>query len=320
MKTEKLFINSIDDISRYISLSSLLELSGYPKAGNVHRRRDFSKTRFEHFLAGIIAMQPCFQRFCERIYRKTEKSIENFSFVKLGQLYHEASAEMMRWQKGGNVLLGHILILSPLAASSAICYKLNTLSLKKYRKMLDKIISDATIEDTMYLYKAIRICNPGGLGKVEKYDVNEEGVLDQLKKDNITLKRIFELSRERDLISEEYSSNFKIIFEEGLPYFIEIFNSTKDINVAVVDTFYKLLSNHLDSLIIRKAGINKAKMVSYHAKKIIDLGGISRKKGLKLALKLDDMLQAKEGMMNPGTIADLVSGVIFLGLMSGIRF
>ncbi|MCK4382115.1 MAG: triphosphoribosyl-dephospho-CoA synthase, partial [Candidatus Lokiarchaeota archaeon] len=46
---------------RCVNLSSLLELSGWPKPGNVHRTRNFEDTRFEHFLAGITAIQPNFR-------------------------------------------------------------------------------------------------------------------------------------------------------------------------------------------------------------------------------------------------------------------
>ena len=46
----------------------MLELSGWPIVGNVHRTKDFEHTRFEHFLAGIVAIQPNFREFCEKIF------------------------------------------------------------------------------------------------------------------------------------------------------------------------------------------------------------------------------------------------------------
>ena len=47
-----------DYVSRCASLAALLEVSAYPKPGNVHRTRDLPDTRFEHFLAGGVAIGP----------------------------------------------------------------------------------------------------------------------------------------------------------------------------------------------------------------------------------------------------------------------
>ncbi len=53
---------------------------------------------------------------------------------------------------------------------------------------------------------------------------------------------------------------------------------------------------------------------------ILQYGGISSKKGLSLTIELDNELQAKKGKLNPGTTADLISGVIFCALLFGLRF
>ena len=94
----------------------------------------------------------------------------------------------------------------------------------------------------------------------------------------------------------------------------------KDINIAIVNTYLKLLSSHLDTLIIRKSGKEGAVKVSKTASEIINFGGISTKKGLDLTIKFDKDLCKQNGKMNPGTIADLVAGVIFCALIFGFRF
>jgi len=43
---------------RAAQLAACLEVSGTPKPGNVHRAFDFPDTRFEHFLAGGVALGP----------------------------------------------------------------------------------------------------------------------------------------------------------------------------------------------------------------------------------------------------------------------
>ncbi len=315
-----LFVDSIEDILRCINLASLLELSGYPKPGNVHRNKDFIATRFEHFLAGIAAIQPNFQELCKRIFQDPSIHDDMYANIQLGLFFNDAAEQMMKWQKGGNVLLGHILIMAPLLAAATICIKKKEDSFKFYSETIKRIILDSTIEDTIYLYHAIRRCNPGGLGEVKKFDLNDDNSLKELKKDNMNLKKIFDYSRDRDLISHEYSSGYDIILNEGLPYYFEVFKQTNNINVATVNTFLKILAEHPDSLIIRKAGLEEAREVSRKAREIINHGGITSKKGRKRSIHLDSILQHQGGRLNPGTTADLIAGIIFCALLFGLRF
>ncbi|MFX1327334.1 MAG: triphosphoribosyl-dephospho-CoA synthase [Promethearchaeota archaeon] len=313
-------IKSVDDLIRCISLASLLELAGYPKPGNVHRMKNFEKTRFEHYLIGIIAIQPNFRFFCEKIYQKSFKINDDYKSIELGLFFKNAAEEMIKWQSGGNVLLGHILILAPLAAAVAICLKEYQYKISDLKYFLSKIIDNSSVNDTLNLYEAIRLCNPGGLGKIEKYDITDENSVNEIINDNINLKKIFELSKEYDLISLEYSKCFSIILNEGLPYFLNVFRKYGDINIATVNTYLKLLSLNPDTLIIRKSGIEAALNISERASTILKSKGIASEKGLRLVLELDNELQEKEGKLNPGTTADLISGVIFCGLVSGLRF
>jgi triphosphoribosyl-dephospho-CoA synthase len=303
-----------------VTLSSLLELSGWPKPGNIHRTKDFKDTRFEHFLAGITAIQPSFRELCEKIYISINSNTLEFSKIELGLFYKKSAKEMIRWQSGGNVLLGHILVLAPLVSAAAICMKMNKVKIEDFELILKKLIVDATVEDTLNLYDAIKICNPGGLGRIDKYDIYGENSYNEIKQNNITLKKIFELSKEYDLISNEYSSGFNIVLKEGLPYFIETFKLSQDINNATVNTFLNLLSNHLDTLIIRKSSKEDAMEISKKASEILSHGGISTKKGLKLTIRFDNELHKQNGKLNPGSIADLVAGVLFCALIFGLKF
>jgi len=320
LEDESLSINNVDDIIRCVNLASLLEISGWPKPGNIHRSKNFENTRFEHLLAGIAAILPNFKEFCRKTYKYSMNDGEDYSFIKLGYFFREASKEMMKWQKGGNVLFGHILILAPLATAAAITLKLGKKNYINFVFNVKKVIDDSTVKDTINLYEAIRISELGGLGKVEKYDVNDENSIKQLQKDKISLKKIFELSKDYDLISQEYSTGFNIILNEGLQYFFNIFNQTGDINISTVNTFLKILADHPDTLIIRKSGKKAAEMVSKDAGEIIKKGGIKSEEGLNLTLELDSLLHKEKGKMNPGTTADIVAGIIFCALIFGLRY
>jgi len=313
-------IKSIDDLIRCLSLASLLELAGWPKVGNVHRTKDFEKTRFEHFLAGIVAIQPNFREFCEKIFQIPFKNEDDYEKIELGLFFKKSAEEMMKWQYGGNVLLGHILILAPLAAAATICLKNQQNTLEDLKYFLIKLIENSSINDTINLYKAIQLSNPGGLGKIDKYDIRDDNSINDIISDKINLKKIFDLSKGYDLISLEYSTGFSIILNEGLPYFFKSFNQHHDINIATVNTFLKLLSLNPDTLITRKSGADSAVYVSERAAKVLEYGGISSEHGLRLVIELDNELQEKNGKLNPGTTADLISGVIFSALLFGLRF
>jgi len=317
---KEISIESVNDLIRCLNLSSLLEISGWPKPGNVHRTKNFKDTKFEHFLAGTAAILPNFRELCSQVFDNYEMNKENYSYVNLGLFFKYTAKNMMAWQSGGNVLLGHILILAPLASAAAICLKTNMRTYKDFTLNLKKVIDDSTIEDTINLYEAMRICNPGGLGKIEKYDINDDQSFSQIREDKITLKQIFEMSKSYDQISNEYATGFNIILNEGLPYFQNKFEQYNEINIATVNTYLYLLSIHPDTLLIRKSGKLIAESVSNNALKILEQGGISSNKGLKLALKLDRILQKKNGKLNPGTTADLLAGVIFCALLFGLRF
>lgn len=320
MSIPQIKIESLNDLFRCITLSSLLEISGWPKPGNVHRTKDFIDTRFEHFIAGVVAIQPVFYDFCKKIYQTESNESQSYEFVNLGELFYNASKSMMDWQHGGNVILGHILILAPLVAAATICIKEDKKSYNDFIYYLNNVIDDATVEDTILLYKAINLCNPGGLGHRVKYDIRNKQSINELQTDRITLRKIFDISKDYDLISQEYSTGFKITLRIGLPYFRENFKIYHDINIATVNTFLKLLSEYEDTLIIRKSGRNAARRVKELATDIILKNGIATKKGIKIVREFDEYLQNEKGKLNPGTTADILTGIIFCALIFGLKF
>ena len=125
MPLKEISIESINDLIRCLNLSSLLEISGWPKPGNVHRTKNFKDTKFEHFLAGTAAILPNFRELCSQVFNSYEMNKENYSFVNLGLFFKNTAKNMMAWQNGGNILLGHILVLAPLASAATICLKTN---------------------------------------------------------------------------------------------------------------------------------------------------------------------------------------------------
>ncbi len=55
-----------DIVGKCASLAALLEVSAYPKPGNVHRLKDFPDTKYEHFLAGSVSLGSRMREIAEK--------------------------------------------------------------------------------------------------------------------------------------------------------------------------------------------------------------------------------------------------------------
>jgi triphosphoribosyl-dephospho-CoA synthase len=91
------------------------------------------------------------------------------------------------------------------------------------------------------------------------------------------------------------------------------------LNTAVVHTFLKILSEHPDTFIARKVGVEKAREVSLDAKKVLELGGLATAEGRKSIQEFDRKLRESGNRLNPGTTADLTAAALALCTLSGYR-
>ena len=104
-------------VRRCATLAALLEVSAYPKPGNVHRTRDLPDTSYEHFLAGSVALGESMGRLAVRGYEAEERG-RRWREIGLGGLILEAVTDSLSWQGGGNVNLGVALLFAPIAAAA----------------------------------------------------------------------------------------------------------------------------------------------------------------------------------------------------------
>lgn len=298
-------------------IAALLEVSGYPKPGNIHRTRNFEDTRYEHFLASSVALSPILRQISQRGRMAQIKQIP-LTELKLGESIFNAVQTTQSWQKGGNTNLGIILLFIPLACSAGMLIEHPNPSVLQLRTNLDHIIKRSTSEDTIKLFKAISLANPGGLGTVKDFDIKNT-TPESLRKNNINLYDIFKISAGRDSIAKEYITQFQITFEIGYPFFKQIFKKTGDINISIVHTYLKILGEVPDTLIARKFGSATAKEVSLQAKYILNKGGLLTKQSEELLWNFDSELRS-EKKINPGTSADLTAAAIMVALLEGTRF
>jgi triphosphoribosyl-dephospho-CoA synthase len=299
-----------ETIAQCGAIAALLEVSGYPKPGNVHRTRDFQDTRYEHFLISSMVLFPVLQGIAYRGKCAQQKQIP-LNELKLGEAILTAVKDTRQWQQGGNTNLGIILLFIPLACAAGML-------LDHPRENLNSIIKNSTSDDTMKLYEAIRIANPGGLGSVEKFDLNTTSPT-VLQQEQMNLYEIFRISAERDSIAREWISNFHITFEVGFPYFKDVLEKTKDINTSTVHTYLKILADIPDTLISRKYGREMAEHISRQANHVLKAGGLLTEQSKLILWNFDSEVRQKE-KINPGTTADLTAAAIMVALIEGMRF
>jgi len=108
-----------EHVSRCLELAILLEVSAYPKPGNVHRTADFQGTRYEHFLASAVAVAPHFKHAAEHGIQVSEGKIKPTD-VGIGTIVKDAVKSVSLWQSNGNTLLGSIILLSPMAVAAGM--------------------------------------------------------------------------------------------------------------------------------------------------------------------------------------------------------
>lgn len=297
----------------------MLEVSAYPKPGNVHRTFDFQKTKYEHYLASSVALSPHFRNAANQ--NPTTPSNRTMpSDFGVGRIIKDAVTDVMTWQHGGNTLLGSILLLVPMAVAAGLTLRENTrLSINRLRTNLKSVVESTTAEDAANVYDAINTAHPGGLGRAPQLDVKDAKSKKKILEKGTSLYEVFKISSSWDSISAEWVNNYRITFDVGYPSFKLQLKQTKDTNAAIVHTFLKILSEVPDTLIIRKAGLEKAKWASSQAKQILEAGGLTTEKGRKNILELDRKLHDPDHKLNPGTTADITSACIALAVLNGYR-
>lgn len=308
-----------DHVSRCLQLAILLEVSAYPKPGNVHRTSDFQETLYEHYLASAVALTP---HFANAAHRGTEASNNNvaFSRVGIGRIIKEAVAEVNAWQHGGNTLLGSIILLVPMATAAGLMLAdRSRFSISGLRKNLKRIVENTSADDALNLYDAIAQAQPGGLGTSPRLDITDARSKKEILEKHISLFDVFKISAPWDSISNEWVTNYHVTFDIGYPFFLQQLNGTRDINTVIVSTYLKILSEVPDTLIQRKAGANRSKWVSNQAGKILEAGALNTSDGRRMLQEFDQKLHHADHKLNPGTTADLTSAVLAVAILDGYR-
>jgi len=305
-------------VSQCLQLAILLEVSA-EKPGNVNLMSSFEGTTSQHFLASSVAASTSFQEASYRGIQVANGKLE-VGEVGLGQLIKSCTCDVNKWQKGGNTILGSIMLLMPIAAAAGMTLtgKDFELDFSRLRSNIDLAVKATTALDSVYLYEAVDIANPSGLNKAPDLDVKDPHSKERLLKENVTLFEVFRIASTYDDICAEWVNKYPITFDLAFPYMMEHLKS-KSLNIAVVHTFLKILSEHPDTFIARKTNKEKAAGVSKEAGGVLELGGLETVEGKEKLKEFDQKLRSTQNKLNPGTTADLTAAALALCVLSGYR-
>jgi triphosphoribosyl-dephospho-CoA synthase len=305
-------------ISKCLQLAIMLEVSAQ-KPGNVSFTSSFEGTRVEHFLASAVAAGPTFQEAAYRGTSVAEKRLE-VGEVGLGELIKTCAVDVNGWQRGGNTILGTVMLFVPIAVAAGMTPTKEDygLDFSLLRKNTDLAVKSTTAWDSVHLYEAVDIASPSGLGDAPDLDVTDPASKERLLKENVSLFEVFKIASEYDDICYEWVNSYPITFDLAYPYLMKQLES-KPLNTAVVHTFLKILSERPDTFIARKVGKEKAREVSLDAKGVLELGGLETAKGKKSLAEFDKKLRSSGNSCNPGTTADLTAAALALCTLSGYR-
>ncbi|HUV03466.1 MAG TPA: triphosphoribosyl-dephospho-CoA synthase [Desulfobacteria bacterium] len=286
-----------DDVARSAQLALLLEVSAYPKPGNVDRTHDFVDTSYEHFLASSVAVYPVLRAAAVR--GRTKRT-------GVGELVRAGVAESTGWQRGGNTHFGALLLLVPLAMAAGACEHYEPEALKQEATA---IMRNTTTDDAIAVYQAFPKAKVKVRTDVPEFDVTDESSIAEIKRKQLTLYELLSISASYDLISGELVGGFALTFRYAA--LIADFARTKQINEVITHADIHLLSEEEDTFITMKSGAERSRYVKERAKQIVT-GGYKRAE----IEALDDEL-VREGL-NPGSTADIIAAALFVSILGGL--
>lgn len=294
-------------VGRLATLVCLWEVMA-SKPGNVHRGADFEDLTFADFVTSAWAIGPALDRIDQ---------------LGLGGAIHRAIAETRRWVNS-NTNLGMMLALTPIAAAavqmSACPSSTAWLALprevrtQRLWQAVGRTLGALTPEDSREVYRAIRLAVPGGMGKVEEHDIQNEAPASLLE--------AMRLAEDRDRIARLYVTDYGDLFGFSLPTLESLLGDrtgspmlsgieTSALQDVIVGLHVEIMAKWPDSLIARKCGGPLAEQARQLAARHVVSQLRFSDAWWNAIHDLDFWLRADGHRRNPGTTADLVCATLY---------
>jgi triphosphoribosyl-dephospho-CoA synthase len=216
-------------------MAMMLEVTAYPKPGNVDRCHDYHSTRLEHFLASVILSRPSLE--------KASKPGAN-----VGAVIYDAVVQT-NFHSGGNTHFGAFLLLIPLIMGRDIPGAI-------------WVARNTSVEDAVEFYKAFGMTQVRILSS-DSLDVNDPAAIETIRLQQLTLYDIMCHSAGNDMIAREWTNGFKKVRMGA-----DLLKRNGCGRKAIVMTFLDLLSDEPDTFIIKKHGPDVAEKTMKTAREV----------------------------------------------------
>lgn len=199
---------------------------------------------------------------------------------------------------GCNTNLGIILLCAPLV--QAVYLRPANMPL---RQSLQQVLSATTVDDADWVFKAITLASPGGLGDADTQDVRAKAT--------ITLTEAMGLASSKDRVALQYLTVYKDIFDFAYLTYYNSMDKWGSKSWAAVAVYAGLLSQFPDSHIERKYGNQYSATIADtmgRLSKILNETG-NPEHLMPLLYEIDQDLKSRG--INPGTTADMTVATVF---------
>ncbi|NQV25291.1 MAG: triphosphoribosyl-dephospho-CoA synthase [Rhodopirellula sp.] len=266
------------NIQECVHRACLLEATAR-KPGNVHPGASFEHVAYEDFVVSAEAISPILARTAD---------------VGVGRSILEA-VQATRSVCEHNTNLGIILLLAPLTA-----VPLDT----TLPAGIPTVLSELTQEDAEYVFEAIRLAQPRGLGTADAADVSTSSPTG-------TLTEVMALAADRDGVARQYASDFETVVKHAVATMTASDRFTEDWEQAIVHLHLTLIATDGDTDIARKCSSIDVHEAQRRAESVLRAGWPMAMEGRLRIREYDRWLRARGSQRNPGTTADLVTAGVF---------
>ena len=206
---------------------------------------------------------------------------------------------------GCNTNLGILLLCAPLIQAT-----FNQKKNELLRDSLKKVLQKTTIDDAEWVFKAITLAAPGGLGESKNQDVNE--------KPAVTLTEAMEISQHKDKIAYQYTTNYIDVFDFAVLRYNKGLVHFGNDAWAAASVFTGLLRKFPDSHVERKYGDKYSNWILEQMITVDDalLNTHNPEQLIPMLHDVDRQFKAKG--INPGTTADLTVATVLVYLIGNI--
>jgi len=202
------------------------------------------------------------------------------------------SVEATQKAVGQNTNLGMLLLCAPLLHAASTLQADQSLW-----SQLNQTLNQLSIDDAVWVAKAIVLANPGGLGASDQHDVHEAPA--------VSLLEMMRSAQDKDRISWQYANAFQDIVGFGVNLYADALLKWENAAWATTALYLGFLTRYADTHVLRKHGEQIANLLMQEAKEIESNYWSTRNPKLmqKQLLVWDASLKARK--INPGTSADL---------------